>query len=191
MAAQISAGQWHTKALRTFKNLRKTNVFPWGATGALPGVHAGISSHLWYTWRGTIVFLRFYKGSQLTVRFLQPPPRPQRAPQWSARGGLQNPKENQRFLWGTPGDLLGAHGGINFRPWYQWRGTTDFLTFYKGFRLTVRFLGGCFFGRGGNACFSNGFEGFWVRSFFWTFAVRASKTHALFMFYGFWKSMSM
>ena len=37
--------------------------------GGLLGAPAGINCRPWYPWRGITVFLRFYKGFGLTVRF--------------------------------------------------------------------------------------------------------------------------
>ena len=37
--------------------------------GCLLGAPAGVNSRPWYPWRGITVFLRFYKGFGLTVRF--------------------------------------------------------------------------------------------------------------------------
>ena len=37
--------------------------------GGLLGAPAGINCRPWYPWRGITVFLRFYKGFSITVRF--------------------------------------------------------------------------------------------------------------------------
>ena len=37
--------------------------------GGLLGAPAGINCRPWYPWRGITVFLRFYKGFGLTIRF--------------------------------------------------------------------------------------------------------------------------
>ena len=84
---------------------------------------------------------------------------------WQRRPS-RNLRKTHVFPYCATGALLGAHAGFNSRPLYPWRRITDFLWFYKGFGLTIRFPGAEFFSATAKCLFSNGFAAFLVAEFF-------------------------
>ena len=121
----------------------------------------------------SLISIGFYRVFQLTVSFCSSHQGPH-----GLRGGLAVVGSRkclffQRFPMGRKGWLLGAHLGTKCHPGFLWWRNAVFQWFYKVFCLTVSFLGGCFFGRPGNACFPRFLERFWQGCFFWPFAVNS------------------
>ena len=128
-----------------FKKPKENQRFCMGRPGRSPWCTRGAQFSFLFQLRGTIDFLRFYKGFRLTVRFCRRRRGPNGVHSGVAEAIFKKPKENQRFCMGRPGRSPWCTRGVQSSSLFQLRATIDFLRFYKGLRLTVRFPGGRFF----------------------------------------------
>ena len=104
-----------------------------------------------------LVFRYVYRGCGLTVIFC----RCRQGLNWfhsgPAEGGFKKTKEFQRFPWDAKYGSLEVQAGISSPSRGRVTGNVVFHWFYKGSRLTVRFLGAQFFLASTKSLLYNGF----------------------------------